>query len=429
MQYWRRAIILVDMNAFFAAVEQKDHPEWRGRPVAITNGAQGSCIITCSYEARAYGIKTGMRLKEARRLCPDLIQVASRPERYASVSQKIMQALQSVTPDVEIFSVDEAFLDVTACQRLHGGALACAHLTKYVVFKASGLHCSVGLSSDKTAAKYAAKLDKPNGLTVIPPDEVQARFEHLPVSELCGISRGTANFLAGHAAYTCGDVARLPMQVLSKRFGNRGRRLWLMCAGRDPDAVCNRQTFPKSMGHGKVLPPDTRCRDSVQAYFLHMCLKLGARMRQNGIHARQFRLAVRLKRGWAAQLHTTPAATQDHMLIYAGVERLLDVEVGSQGVFHVQVTALDPSPYMPQLDIWASAAERAELQRRTQWLQAQDQVQQRYGRAALMPASLLDSPGMTDVIPPSWRASGHRQCIGTAGLPGAQQKAKTKPDG
>ncbi|MDH3901254.1 MAG: DNA polymerase IV, partial [Gammaproteobacteria bacterium] len=106
---WPRAIILVDMNAFFASIEQRDRPEWRGRPVAITNGRQGTCIITCSYEARAYGIKTGMRLKQARRLCPELIQCPARPERYAATSTAIMETLQEVTPDIEVFSVDEAF--------------------------------------------------------------------------------------------------------------------------------------------------------------------------------------------------------------------------------------------------------------------------------------------------------------------------------
>ncbi len=118
--HWQRAIILVDMNAFFASVEQLEHPEWRGRALAVTNGKQGSCVITCSYEARAFGIKTGMRLYEARRLCPDLVQVPANPERYIKVSRDIMEGLAALTPDMEIFSIDEAFLDVTRCQMLFG---------------------------------------------------------------------------------------------------------------------------------------------------------------------------------------------------------------------------------------------------------------------------------------------------------------------
>ncbi|MDH5435818.1 MAG: DNA polymerase IV, partial [Gammaproteobacteria bacterium] len=106
---WPRAIILMDMNAFFASIEQMDRPKWRGKPVGVTNGRQGTCIITCSYEARAFGIKTGMRLREARLLCPELIQCPSRPERYAEVSTAIMESLSIITPDIEVFSVDEAF--------------------------------------------------------------------------------------------------------------------------------------------------------------------------------------------------------------------------------------------------------------------------------------------------------------------------------
>ena len=145
---WSRAIILVDMNAFFASIEQRDRPEWRGRPVAVTNGLQGTCIITCSYEARAYGVHTGMRLKEARRLCPDLIQSPARPQRYAQVSSAIMTALQDITPLVEVFSVDEAFLDVTACQSLWGSPPRMAQLAKRKVFEAVGLPCSIGVSGD-----------------------------------------------------------------------------------------------------------------------------------------------------------------------------------------------------------------------------------------------------------------------------------------
>ena len=111
--WWQRAIVLVDMNAFFASIEQLKNPEWRGRPVAITNGRVGTTIITCSYEARAYGVRTGMRLRVAREHCPELIQAPSRPEIYARISSRIMRSLEEITPEVEVFSVDEAFLDIT----------------------------------------------------------------------------------------------------------------------------------------------------------------------------------------------------------------------------------------------------------------------------------------------------------------------------
>jgi len=150
MTSWPRMIALIDMNAFFASIEQLDHPAWRGRAVGVTNGLRGTCIITCSYEARTYGIETGTRLKDARRLCPHFIQVPSRPQRYTAVSTAIMQALETrVSPDLEVFSVDEAFLDLTRCQSLYGtDAEAIGRLIKRTVFEASGLLCSVGISGD-----------------------------------------------------------------------------------------------------------------------------------------------------------------------------------------------------------------------------------------------------------------------------------------
>lgn len=153
-KHWSRMILLVDMNAFFASVEQLDHPEWQAKPIAITNGSLGSTIITCSYEARAYGVKTGMRLKEARLNCPTLIQAPTRPRRYADLSIKIMDALaENVSPDIEVFSIDEAFLDATGCQRLLGTPEEIGNIAKKAVKDASGLLCSVGISGDKTTAK------------------------------------------------------------------------------------------------------------------------------------------------------------------------------------------------------------------------------------------------------------------------------------
>ena len=183
-EVWKRAIILVDMNAFFASIEQLDFPELQGQPIGITNGWDGTTIITSSYEARAYGVKTGMRVKEAKVLCNDFIQRPSRPKRYTEVSSRIMAGMVEFTPDVEIFSVDEAFLDVTKCQRLLGTPSYIAELVRQKVANVSdGLLCSVGVSGDKTTAKYAAKLNKPNGLTIIPPWKAKEILQNVPVTK------------------------------------------------------------------------------------------------------------------------------------------------------------------------------------------------------------------------------------------------------
>jgi DNA polymerase-4 len=419
---WSRAIILVDMNAFFASIEQRDNPEWRGRPLAVTNGRTGTCIITCSYEARALGIKTGMRLKEARQLCPDLIQAPARPERYAAVSTRIMSALEEITPEVEVFSVDEAFLDVTRCQRLLGPPEHIAELTKLMVFKASGLQCSVGVSGDKTTAKYAAKLNKPDGLTVIPPWEAKARLHPVPVTELCGINKGIGRFLAARGVHTCGDMARLPIGELARRFGNPGRRIWYMAQGADPEPLQLTVPAPKSMGHGKVMPPNTRERAVILTYLLHMSVKVAARLRRHTMVAQTFAIGLRSQEGWLGARLRTTLPTQDARDIMRLAREMLEAHWQGQGVHQVQVTALDPRAQSGQLELFGPEPEprapqvadkmaAAHVAAHATTNAAMDRINTRYGEFTLAPARLLNRSTMPNVIAPAWKPYGHRQTI------------------
>jgi DNA polymerase-4 len=404
---WSRAIILIDMNAFFASVEQLDHPEWRGRALAITNGKQGSCIITSSYEARAYGIKTGMRLQEARHLCKHLIQVAARPERYVEVSTAIMSALGAITPDVEVFSVDEAFLDVTQCQLLHGTPERMAMMAKEAVFKASGLLCSVGVSGDKTTAKYAAKLQKPNGFTVIPPWEAKERLQDVAVTELCGIKAGIGGFLQKHGAVTCGQVEKIPISILAKRFGNLGRRIWYMCQGADPDPVHTIVASPKSMGHGKVMPPNTRSEMVVQSFLMHMCEKLGARLRQYEFKAQHFFAGLlNYELGWLGARGKSIYPINNSAEIFRLASFLIEQNWSGEPVHQIQVTALDPNGEGAQLDFFQADVSKRELLYATL-----DEINNTYGEFTIAPAPLLYRSKMPNVIAPAWKPYGHRQTI------------------
>jgi DNA polymerase-4 len=404
---WERAIILMDMNAFFASVEQLDHPEFRGKPIGITNGREGTCIITCSYEARSYGVKTGMRLKQARQLCPDLIQCPARPQRYAAVSGAIMAALEeTISPEMEIFSVDEAFLDITRCQTLLGHPAQIAALAKQVVFAASGLLCSVGVSGDKTTAKYAAKLNKPDGLTVIPPWQARQTLADVAVTELCGISHGIGGFLAARGVYTCGDMARLPIGELAKRFGNPGRRIWYMAQGQDPEPVHTQIAPPKSMGHGKVVPPDTRDREVLLTYLLHMSEKLGQRLRRHDMQAQRYFVGLLCREGWLGDKRLTRNPTDDGRTIYQLCRQVLRDHWRGEGIHQVQVTALDPAPAHQQLGLFDSEQDPPRPGN-----QVMDAINQRYGEFALTPARLLNRSSMPNVIAPAWKPFGHRQTV------------------
>lgn len=409
-QHWQRAIILVDMNAFFASIEQLDKPEWRGRPVAITNGEVGTCIITCSYEARAYGIKTGMRLKQGRQLCPDLIQCPAHPKRYAEVSSRIMSALIDITPDVEVFSVDEAFLDVTHCQSLFGSPEHIAQLAKQKVFEASGILCSVGVSGDKTTAKYAAKLNKPDGLTVIPPWEAKERLQNVPVTELCGIAKGIGRFLAERGVHVCGDMQKLPISAVAQRFGNPGRRIWYMCQGQDPEPLQIHVAAPKSMGHGKVVPPNTKDAELLLTYLLHMSEKVAARLRKHELQARKFFVGVLGPEAWIGDKLQTALPTNDGHDIFELCRTVLRNYWRGEGIRQVQVTALSPQLINNQLEMFTDSMHYGGHDKKIS-NKVMDMINQRYGEFTLAPARLLNRSSMPNVIAPAWKPFGHRQTI------------------
>jgi DNA polymerase-4 len=407
-QHWQRAIALLDMNAFFASVEQRDFPSLLGQPVAITNGMRGSCIITCSYEARAFGIKTGMRLKQAYQLCPHLLQRPTRPEVYAKVSRNIMHSLLNICPDIEVFSVDEAFVDITSCQKLYGSPEQAARELKQAVYRASGLLCSLGLSGDKTTAKYAAKLNKPDGFTVIAPWQARSALQHVPVTELCGIAEGIGGFLNSHGVHYCGDMEKLPISVLSRRFGNLGRRIWYMCQGADPEPLHPDVAAPKSIGHGKIMPPNTRDRGTVLTYLQHMCSKVGTRMRRYDMAAKTYWIGLRNDKGWLGSKSRLSEFSNDQRQIYQLGRYILDTNWQGEGIHQIQVTALDPRPATMQLDMFSSPTED---KARKQLNKAMDNINERYGEMTLSPARLLNRSDMPNVIAPAWKPDGLRQTI------------------
>lgn len=404
--HWERMIMLIDMNAFFASIEQLDHPELQGKPVAVTNGDQGTCIITASYEARAYGIKTGMRLREGRQLCPSLIICPSHPQRYTAISSRIMTALQCITPDIEVFSVDEAFLDLTHCQRLWGTPEKMAMQVQQLVKDVSGLPCSIGISGDKTTAKFAAKQQKPMGITIIHPDKAAACLAPMPVTELCGIGPGIGRFLAEHGVIVCGDMQHLPISVLGKRFGHLGRRIWYMCQGCDPEPLITHVDGPKSIGHGKVMPPNTRNLELIKIYLKHMSEKVAARLRRHDLEAQTFFIGFRRQcdRAWFGGKLQALHATQHGQTIYTTGLKVLLTEWQGEGVCQLQVTALNPQATHAQPDLFETSEAHAEDD-------MMDLINQRFGAYTLIPASLLARTQMHDVIAPAWRPIGTRRSV------------------
>ncbi len=404
---WPRIIVLVDMNAFFASIEQARDPNLIGKPIGITNGIKGSCIITCSYEARAYGICTGMRVKEAKKLCPSFLRLPSNPILYAKISADIMNSLHEITPDIEVFSVDEAFLDMTYCKKIWDSPESIAKKIKEKVFSVSGVHCSIGISGDKTTAKYAAKLHKPNGLTIISPWDAENTLKDISVLELCGINRGIGAFLAERGIFTCGEVKKIPISVLGGRFGNPGRRIWYMCQGKDPEKVKNNTKIPKTIGHGKIMPPNTRSKNVIYMYLIHMSEKVAYRLRKNTLCAQKFLIGLKTSKGWIGCKQTkTALPTNNGREISALCKRILNQYWNGEGIYQVQVTALDLHEEKGQIDLFNENNDRHH-----QLNTVIDCVNQRYGEFTLASAKLLDRTDMPNVISPAWKPYGYRQTI------------------
>ncbi|MGH6803670.1 MAG: DNA polymerase IV [Methyloceanibacter sp.] len=213
---WPRVVAHADMDAFYAAIEQLDDPALRGRPVLVGPPSGRGVVLTASYEARPYGVGSAMPMAQARRLCPSAVVIPPRFDRYQEVSKTIMRVFSNFSPEVEAISLDEAFLEMTGSEQLFGDPEAIGHRLKDAIREATGgLTASVGLSATKYVAKVASACQKPNGLTVVPPEQAKAWLAPLPVSRLWGVGPKTQARLHQIGLHTIGEVANADPESLS----------------------------------------------------------------------------------------------------------------------------------------------------------------------------------------------------------------------
>jgi DNA polymerase-4 len=245
-----RVILHLDMNAFFASVEQAANPSLRGKPIAVGGGIKkGSVVAAASYEAKAYGVKNGMATWDARKLCPKLIVVIGDMTKYVYTSKVITQMLIDYTDLVEVFSIDEAFMDIS---HLAGRELAIAKDIKRRIWERFRLTCSIGIGPNKLMAKLAGELQKPDGLVVLRREDIPEKIKDVKVKELCGVGRKIEVYLAELGVKTIGDLNKYPREKLVKRFGIAyGEQLWQMGQGNGSTTVLPyyHETEAKSMGH------------------------------------------------------------------------------------------------------------------------------------------------------------------------------------
>jgi DNA polymerase-4 len=291
-----RTIIHIDMDAFFASVEQKVDPSLRGKPVMVCGGLNTRTVVAAaSYEAREYGVHAGMSLAVARVKCPGGIFIEGDPQKYIYTSIRLNDVYREFTHLVEEFSIDESFLDVADVADRYGGVVELARQLKARVFERFGLTCSVGIGPNKILAKTASKLEKPDGLTVLAREDIPTRFQSLPVGKLYGVGEETAKKLEILGVRTIGQLARIPVPALKKVFGVIGELLHDAAAGIDESPVLTAEEQPpaKSIGNEYTFQSDTRDDEVIHSVLLGLCSKVARRLRKGGHAGRTVTLKVR----------------------------------------------------------------------------------------------------------------------------------------
>ena len=390
---WPRIILHADMDAFFAAVEQLDRPELRGKALLIGGIGPRGVVSTASYEARPYGVGSAMPMAMARRRCPHAIVLPPRFERYRAVSRVVMRTLGAFSPLVEPLSVDEAFVDMTECEALSGEPRAMGESVRRAVFEATGLTVSVGVSTTKYVAKVASDRGKPDGLTVVGPGEVTRFLHPLPIDRLWGVGPRTRKRLEARGVATIGEVAATPLDALERWLGaSLGAHVHALAEGRDARAVVPEREA-KSIGSENTLDTDVVGEAAILPWLHRAADTVARRVRDEGLAARGVRVKLRTS---DFRLHTRQTllarATHATRTIVEAAEALLrEFDLGAPvrlvGVAAFELREGDAGAgEAEQLDLFdAPREEHDERLDRTL-----DAVRKRFGERALTRARNLD---------------------------------------
>ena len=317
-------ILHIDMDAFYASVEQLDNPWLKGKCVIVGGTSNRGVVSASSYEARRFGVRSAMPIFQARQKCPEGVFISPRMERYKEVSKKIMAILLEFSPRVEVVSIDEAYMDISGSQKLHGDPEMLSSDIKNEIKKKLGLTCSVGVAPVKFLAKVASDMDKPDGLTIIPPQEVHQFIESLPVQKVPGVGKKTFLQLESMGIKTLGDVNKFPDKMLLDRLGKFGHRLIELASGKDHSTVTPWSPH-KSVSSERTLGEDTRDKKLLHKYLLKQSEEVARQLRKANFRARTITLKLKhadFKQFTRSKTISTP--TRSSETIYQHAASLLD---------------------------------------------------------------------------------------------------------
>jgi DNA polymerase-4 len=395
-------ILCMDMDAFFASVEQAANPHLRGKPIAVIGARERTVVVTCSYEARALGVRTGMSKYEALKICPSVELVTTSNRIYTHVSTEITKFLKTITPEVEVYSIDEAFLDISDCEQ---DPTALAYMIKSHVKRNFNVTCSIGIGPNKLVAKMASGVHKPDGFYMVEPDEAKDFMDSFELGDIWGIGRRLNNKFRNMGIFNTADIRKFGEERLCEMFGINGSKIFQMAHGGYTDGVEHKETPVKSIGHSMTIPHNLHNREDAAGYILQLSEMVSARARKNGYSGKTLHLTIRDRdMGTVGRRHTFGFFTSATHHIYeiamtifdelwTGYPiRLLGVSLGSLVPGCVMLSNI-----MDDFQGWPDIYDTI------------DKINDKYGKQVVSYASVLNCKRRgAKTISPAWRPDGTR---------------------
>lgn len=312
----------IDMDAFFASIEQVDNPSLKGKPVIVGEGKRG-VVSTASYEARAFGVKSAMPIFQAKKLCPLGICLPVRMSRYQEISAKIMSILDEFSPVIEQISIDEAYLDTSGLEKILGTAVEIARKIKERIRSETSLTCSIGIAPNKFLAKIASDSEKPDGLTIINENQIMKFLRDLPVRKIPGIGPVTEENLAKFGILKVSDILKFPEDFFRQEFGKFGDTLIDLAKGVDESPVVS-QSVIKSISSEMTFEEDTKDRELLRKWLIPQCEEVGRRLREENLKGKTITLKLKLSNfRTVTRSHTLISPTNATNIIIKNATHLL----------------------------------------------------------------------------------------------------------
>ncbi|MGD0623591.1 MAG: DNA polymerase IV [Thermodesulfobacteriota bacterium] len=382
-----RKIIHIDMDAFYASVEQRDSPSLKGKPVIVGGGEEKRGVVSsASYEARILGVHSAMPTSQAKRLCPQGVFLPVRMHRYQEVSEQIFRILRAYTPLIEPLSLDESFLDVTGSEKLFGPSLKIAKEIKKRIYETTGVTASAGIAPNKFLAKIASDLKKPDGLVEIRPEMVSEFLRDLPISKLWGVGKSTEEVLKEMGIWRVGQLAAYPTEGIERKLGKFGLELVALARGEDDRPVIP-DSEAKSISQEETFTPDLRDLETIKKVLLNQSERVGWELRKQRLKGYTVQLKVRYPDfSLVTRSATLRASTDQGIEIYQTTLKLLDKTEALQKrarLLGVGISNLRHRDDPEQFSLFDFNREKVERS-----TEAVDRIREKFGPNAIQRASL-----------------------------------------